>query len=445
MNDSPVQLAPEAGFLEAHWMPYTANRAFKAAPRMIVGAEGCHYLTADGRKVFDGLSGLWCSGAGHNRIEIRDAIHRQLSSLDFAPGFQFGHPASFELANRLVRYTPQGLDHVLFTNSGSESADTSLKIARAYWRARGEPGKNRLIGRVRGYHGVNFGGTSVGGIGPNRAVFGSLLEVDHLPATLLPENRWSRGMPAHGAHLADHLEELIMLHDPRNIAAVIIEPVAGSGGVIVPPKGYLERVRELCSQHQILLIFDEVITAFGRLGSISGAAEFGVAPDIMNVAKQLTNGVVPMGAVIVSSDIYQAFMSTRSPRHVIEFPHGYTYSGHPVACAAALAALDLLEREDLPGRARRLAPHFETVLHECRDAPHVIDIRNYGLAGALQLAPRDGDPVIRPYEVGLKMWEAGYYVRWGGDTLQFGPPFVADPGDISELFAVLRRVLATVA
>jgi beta-alanine--pyruvate transaminase len=431
--------------LDAHWMPYTANRAFKAAPRMIVGAEGCHYLSADGRRVFDSLSGLWCTGAGHNREEIREAIVRQLSRLDFAPGFQFAHPLGFDLANRIVKLTPPGLDHVFFTNSGSESADTSLKIARAYWRELGRPGKTRLIGRVKGYHGVNFGGMSLGGIGANRKVFGPLLDADHLPATLLPENAWSRGMPEAGAHLADRLEELIALHDAGNIAAVIVEPMSGSGGVVVPPRGYLQRLREICTRHEILLIFDEVITGFGRVGSVTGAEAFGVVPDIMNVAKQLTNGVIPMGAVVVRREIYETFMSTRAPEHAIEFPHGYTYSAHPVACAAALAALDLLEREDLPGRARRLAPHFENELHNCRDAPHVVDIRNFGLAGALQLAPREGDPTIRPYEIGLKMWEAGFYVRWGGDTLQFGPPFVADPGDISQLFTVLQRVMRTVA
>jgi beta-alanine--pyruvate transaminase len=440
-----MQTVDPALELDAHWMPYTANRAFKAAPRMIVGADGCHYHTADGRKVFDGLSGLWCTGAGHNREEIREAVAQQLSRLDFAPGFQFGHPLSFELANRIVALTPPGLDRVLFTNSGSESADTSLKIARAYWRELGRPGKTRLIGRVKGYHGVNFGGTSLGGIGANRKLFGPLLDADHLPATLLPENAWSRGMPASGAHLADRLEELIALHDASNIAAVIVEPMSGSGGVVVPPKGYLQRLREICTRHEILLIFDEVITGFGRVGSVTGAAEFGVVPDIMNVAKQLTNGVIPMGAVIVRREIHDAFMNTTAPLHAIEFPHGYTYSGHPVACAAALAALDILEREDLPGRARKLAVDFERDLHACRGAPHIVDIRNYGLAGALQLAPRDGDAVIRPYEIGLKMWDAGYYVRWGGDTLQFGPPFVADPGEISEMFTVLQRVMRTVA
>jgi beta-alanine--pyruvate transaminase len=437
---------PNGAFaLDAHWMPYTANRAFKKSPRLIVAADGCHYLTADGRRVFDSLSGLWCTGAGHNRLEIQEAVARQLSRLDFAPGFQFGHPASFELANRIAGMTPPGLDHVFFTNSGSECADTSMKIARAYWREVGRPGKTKLIGRIKGYHGVNFGGTSLGGIGANRKLFGPLLDADHLPATGgLAANAFSRGMPEHGAHLANHLEELIALHDASNIAAVIVEPMSGSGGVVVPPRGYLQRLREICTRHEILLIFDEVITGFGRMGAATGAAAFDVVPDIMNVAKQLTNGVIPMGAVIVQERIYQAFMNSRVPEHVIELPHGYTYSAHPVACAAALAALDVFEADDLAGRVRDLAPHFEDLLHGCRGTPHVVDIRNYGLAGALQLAPRAGDPAIRPYEAGLKMWEAGFYVRWGGDTLQFGPPFVAERDDLTELFEVLQRILKTI-
>ena len=308
-----ADLPGRAFTLDAHWMPYTANRAFKKSPRMIVAADGCHYLTADGRRVFDSLSGLWCTGAGHNRPEIQEAVARQLSRLDFAPGFQFGHPSSFELADRIAGMTPPGLDHVFFTNSGSECADTSMKIARAYWREVGRPGKTKLIGRIKGYHGVNFGGTSLGGIGANRKLFGPLLDADHLPSTGgLAENTFSRGMPEHGAHLADHLEELIALHDASNIAAVIVEPMSGSGGVIVPPRGYLQRLREICTRHEILLIFDEVITGFGRMGAATGAAAFDVVPDIMNVAKQLTNGVIPMGAVIVQQRIYHAFMNSRA-------------------------------------------------------------------------------------------------------------------------------------
>ena len=430
--------------LDSLWMPYTANRAFKRAPRMIAGAEGCHFITPEGRRVFDSLSGLWCCGAGHNREEIRTAVAGQLGSLDFAPGFQFGHPLAFELANRVASFMPTGLDRVFFTNSGSEAADTALKIARAYWRAAGRPTKTRLIGRSRGYHGVNFGGTSMGGIGANRKVYGPLLDGDHLPATWLPENTFSRGQPPCGAHLADRLEDLIGLHDAENIAAVIVEPMSASGGVLVPPEGYLKRLREICTRHDILLIFDEVITGFGRLGAATGAEALGVVPDVMTLAKQLTNGSVPMGAVVVQRHIHDAFMAAESPEHTIELPHGYTYSGHPVACAAALAALSIFEREGLAASARSLAVHLEACLHELRGIRHVMDIRNLGLAGALQIEPRNQDATVRPYEIGLRMWEAGFYVRWGGDTLQFGPPFVADPEDLSRLFetlsAVLRRV-----
>ncbi len=430
-----------SSFYDAHWMPYTANRAFKRDPRILAGAQGCHYYTPEGRKVFDSLSGLWCCGAGHGHPGIAEAVADQLRHMDYAPGFQFGHAKSFELANRIVALMPDGLSHVFFTNSGSESTDTSLKIARAYWREAGRPSKTKLIGRIRGYHGVNFGGTSLGGIGPNRQMYGPLLDTDHLSATLLPENAFSRGMPQYGSHLADQLEEIVALHDASNIAAVMVEPMSGSGGVVVPPAGYLQRLREICDRHDILLIFDEVITGFGRARSMTGAEEFGVTPDILNVAKQLTNGTVPMGAVITSETIYRAFMEAPRPAHAIELPHGYTYSGHPVACAAALAALDLLETEGLIERARTLALRFETSLHELKGAPHVVDIRNYGLAGAVQLQPRDGDALVRPYEAGLKMFEAGFYVRWGGDTLQFGPPFVAEASDLEAMFERLANVL----
>ena len=430
-----------ASFYDAHWMPYTANRAFKQDPRIVERAEGCHYYTPAGRKVFDGLSGLWCCGAGHGHPAIAEAVSKQLRRMDYAPAFQFGHAGSFELANRIVELMPPGLSRVFFTNSGSECTDTSLKIARAYWREAGCPGKTRLIGRVRGYHGVNFGGTSLGGIGPNRQLYGPLLDSDHLSATLLPENAFSLGMPQYGSHLADQLDEIVALHDASNIAAVIVEPMSGSGGVVVPPAGYLQRLREICDRHDILLIFDEVITGFGRTGSMTGAEEFGVVPDILNLAKQLTNGAVPMGAVVTSETIYNAFMAAPRPLHAIELPHGYTYSAHPVACAAGLVALDILETEGLIGRVRKLAVKFERYLHELRGAPHVADIRNYGLAGAVQLQPRDGDALVRPYEAGLAMWEAGFYVRWGGDTLQFGPPFVAEALDIEAMFERLSRVL----
>lgn len=431
--------------LEAHWMPFTGNRDFKRNPRLIVGAEGCHYTAADGRRIYDSLSGLWCCGLGHGRPEITEAVTRQLRELDYAPAFQFGHPLSFRLANMLRELTPAGLDHVFFTGSGSEAADTSLKMARAYWRQKGEPSRTKLIGRARGYHGVNFGGISLGGIGANRKLFGQGIDADHLPHTLLPGNAFSRGMPAAGAELADHLEELVALHDASNIAAVIVEPFAGSAGVIVPPAGYLQRLREICTRHRILLIFDEVISGFGRAGDVFGAQAFGVTPDIMNVAKCLTNGAQPMGAVIASDEIYRTFMEAGGPEYAVEFPHGYTYSAHPVACAAAIAALEVFMREDMVGRVRALAPYFEDGLHALRGTPHVADIRNIGLAGALQIEARPGEPLRRPYEIALAMWERGFYVRWGGDTLQLAPPFVSTREDLDRLFQTLRDVIPTVA
>ncbi len=431
--------------LEAHWMPFTPNREFKANPRMIVGAEGSHYLTADGRRVFDSLSGLWCCGLGHGRTEISQAVARQVQQLDYAPAFQFGHPLSFRLANMLKDMTPEGLDYVFFTNSGSESADTSLKMARAYWRQKGQGTKTKFIGRAKGYHGVNFGGISLGGIGGNRKLFGHTLDADHLPHTLLAENAFSRGMPPHGVKLADQLEELVALHDASNIAAVIVEPFAGSAGVIVPPAGYLQRLREICTKHDILLIFDEVITGFGRAGDVFGAQAFGVTPDIMNVAKCLTNGAMPMGAVIASGEIYQTFMVAGGPEYAVEFPHGYTYSAHPVACAAAIAALEIFQREDMVGKVCALAPYFEDGLHSLKGVKHISDIRNFGLAGAMTIVAKPGEPLRRPYEIALAMWERGFYVRWGGDTLQFAPPFVAEKSDLDALFNTLNDVIPTVA
>ncbi|MDA0977948.1 MAG: aminotransferase class III-fold pyridoxal phosphate-dependent enzyme, partial [Proteobacteria bacterium] len=391
------------------------------------------------------LSGLWCCGAGHNIPAINDAIASQLATCDFAPSFQYGHPLAFRLAERISDFTPEGLNRVFFTNSGSECADTSLKIARAYWRAMGQPAKTLLIGRVKGYHGVNFGGMSVGGIGANKKLFGPALDTDHLSSTLLADNRFSCGMPQQGEYLAEELLELIALHDASNIAAVIVEPMSGSAGVIVPPVGYLERLREICTANNILLIFDEVITAFGRCGANTGAEAFGVTPDIMNVAKQLTNGIVPMGAVIVREEIYNTFMETDAPRHAIELPHGYTYSGHPLACAAALAMLDHLAEARLVEQSAGLAMVLEREIHALRDCPHVVDIRNYGLAGAIQMAPRDGDPMIRPYEAGVTLWKAGFYVRWGGDTLQFGPPFTSTEQELHDLFAAVGDTLHATA
>ncbi|MBI3144692.1 MAG: aspartate aminotransferase family protein [Pseudogulbenkiania sp.] len=420
--------------LRAHWMPFTANRNFQRDPRIIIGAQGNYLTDSDGRQIFDSLSGLWCCGAGHSRSEIAEAVYKQLGTLDYSPAFQFGHPLSFQLADKIASMTPAGLDHVFFTNSGSECADTAVKMARAYWRLKGQAGKTKLIGRARGYHGGNIAGTSLGGINGNRKAYGQLLDVDHLPHTLQPGNEFTQGMPQTGAELANDLLRLIELHDASNIAAVIVEPMSGSAGVIVPPAGYLQRLREICTQNNILLIFDEVITGFGRTGSLFGADYFGVVPDIMNLAKQLTNGAIPMGAVVASREIYDTFMGQSLPEYAVEFTQGYTYSAHPVACAAGLAALDILERENLVARVAELAPHFESGIHGLKGLPHIVDIRNCGLAGAIQLAPRDGDAIVRPFEAAMKLWSKGFYVRYGGDTLQFGPPFTTTPQELDRLF-----------
>ena len=411
--------------LSAHWMPFTSNRQFKQDPRILVGADGLYYTDADGRQIFDGLSGLWTCGAGHNRKEINDAITKQLSTLDYSPGFQYGHPLSFELATKVVELTPAGLDKVFFTDSGSETVETALKMARGYWRNLGQPSKTKFIGRHRGYHGVNFGGVSVGGIGFNRKLFGQSVDSDHIPHTVLEENKFSRGMPEIGAHLADELEELVILHDASNIAAVIVEPMSGTSGVLPPPKGYLNRLREICDKHNILLIFDEVITGFGRMGSLTGAEEFGVTPDIMTLAKQITNGIQPLGAVVVGSNIYEAYMEKGGPDYMVEFPHGYTYSAHPVACAAGIAALDLLVNENLVQVVKEMSTTFEDAVHSLKSAPFVTDIRNYGFAAGLSLEHYPGEPLRRPFEIGLKCFEKGFYIRWGADTLQMAPPFSA--------------------
>ncbi|UTA46391.1 aspartate aminotransferase family protein [Simiduia sp. 21SJ11W-1] len=427
--------------LDAHWMPFSGNREFKRNPRMIRSAEGAYFTSTDGRKIFDGLSGLWTCGLGHCRTEISDAIAKQARTLDYSPAFQFGHEQSFELANKVVSLMPEGLNHVFFTGSGSESADTALKMARAYWRKKGQASKTRLIGRAKGYHGVNFGGISVGGIGPNRALYGDLLATDHLPHTQLANQPFVKGMPEQGAELANELLDIIALHDASNIAAVIVEPFAGSAGVIIPPKGYLQRLREICDQHNILLIFDEVITAFGRCGGMTGAEVFGVTPDLLNVAKQLTNGAVPMGAVIAKSEIYNAFMEAGGPDYMVEFPHGYTYSAHPLACAAGIAALDVLQKDKLPQRVAELAPYFENQLHQLRDRPHVAGIRNFGFAGALSLAHYPGEPARRPYEIAMAMWAKGFYVRYGGDTIQLGLPFITEKAEIDALLNALADTL----
>ncbi len=422
-------------------MPYTGNRQFKANPRIFVSAEGCYYTDTEGKKVFDGLSGLWCCGLGHNRREITEAVVKQVQTLDYAPAFQFGHPQSFELANRLKELTPPGLDYVFFTGSGSESADTSLKMARAYWRAKGQGTKTRLIGREKGYHGVNFGGISVGGIVANRKLFGQTLEADHLPHTQVAlydkANAFTKGQPQTGAELANELLRLITLHDASNIAAVIVEPFAGSAGVVIPPIGYLQRLRELCTANNILLIFDEVITGFGRAGAFTGAEAFGVVPDILNVAKQVTNGVQPLGAVIVKKEIYDTFMAAGGPDYLLEFPHGYTYSAHPVACAAGVAALDLLVSSKAVERVAELAPYWEAAVHSLKGRKHITDIRNYGLAAGFTVDPAPNEPLKRPYEVAMKMLAKGFYVRYGGDTIQLAPPFIVEKTEIDSLVTAL--------
>jgi beta-alanine--pyruvate transaminase len=423
--------------LDAHWMAFTGNRQFKENPRMIVAGEGKYYTDAEGRKIFDGLSGLWTCGAGHGRAEIAEAVAKQARELDYSPAFQFGQPKSFELANRIVELMPEGLNRVFFTGSGSESVDTALKIARAYWRKKGQGGKTRLVGRSKGYHGVNFGGISVGGLSPNRALYGQGIDAIHLPHTMLPENAFTQGMPVTGAHLADELEQQIIMHDASNIAAVIVEPLAGSAGVIPPPVGYLQRLRELCDKHNILLIFDEVITGFGRMGSNTGAEEFGVTPDIMTTAKQLTNGVIPMGAVIAKQEIYDTFMETGGPDYMLELPHGYTYSAHPMACAAGLAALDILQKDNLVAQVKGMAPKFEQAVHSLQGTKYVTDIRNYGLAAGFTIAAAPGEPALRPYQIAMKMWDKGFYVRYGGDTIQLGLPFTVDEAEIDSLINAL--------
>jgi len=427
----------DADWLAAHWMPFTGNRDFKANPRLMTSAKGCYYRDADGREIFDGLSGLWCCGLGHGRTEIAEAVGRQAAQLDYSPAFQFGHPLSFELANRIVGFMPEGLNRVFFTGSGSEAADTALKMARAYWRTKGQASKTRLIGREKGYHGVNFGGISVGGMVGNRKHFGQSVEADHLPHTQLKKNAFSRGMPAQGAELADELLNIIALHDASNIAAVIVEPFSGSAGVVIPPVGYLQRLREICTAHNILLIFDEVITGFGRAGAWTGSEAFGVTPDILNIAKQVTNGVQPLGAVIAKQEIYDTFMAAGGPDYMLEFPHGYTYGAHPVTCAAGLATLDLLQKEDAVGRVKALAPHFEAAVHSLKGAKHVTDIRNYGLAAGFTVEALPGEPAKRPYLIAMDMLKKGFYVRYGGDTIQLAPPFVCEKADIDRLVSAL--------
>jgi beta-alanine--pyruvate transaminase len=426
--------------LRAFWMPFTANRQFKANPRLFVAAKDMHYITAEGRRVLDGTAGLWCCNAGHCRPRITAAIQKQAAELDYAPAFQMGHPLAFELANRLIDIAPAGMEHVFYTNSGSESVETALKIAIAYHRARGEGARTRLIGRERGYHGVNFGGISVGGIVNNRKMFGTLLGgVDHLPHTHLPANCWSKGQPEQGAHLADDLERIVALHGAETIAACIVEPVAGSTGVLIPPKGYLERLRQICTRHGILLIFDEVITGFGRLGAPFAAQYFGVQPDMITCAKGLTNGVIPMGAVLTTKAVHDAFMT--GPEHMIELFHGYTYSGNPIASAAGIATLETYREEGLFERAAELAPYWQEALHALRGTRHVIDIRNLGLIGAIELEPIPGQPTRRAFAAFLKAYEKGVLIRTTGDIIAMSPPLIIEKAQIDQLLGTVKEVL----
>lgn len=438
---------PSESSMDAYWMPFTANRDFKKSPRLIASASGHHYISNDRRKIYDGFSGLWTSGIGHCHPKIVEAVQSQVATLDLCMGFQLGHNKAFELADKLTQLAPEGLDHCFFTNSGSESVDTALKIALGYHRARGDAGRTRLIGRQRGYHGVNFGGISVGGIAANRKMYSANLipGVDHLPHTHnLEHAAFSHGQPQWGGHLVEELEAMVALHDASTIAAVIVEPVAGSTGILPPPVGYLERLREICTKHGILLIFDEVITAFGRIGAPFAAQRFGVTPDVITTAKGLTNGVIPMGAVLASSAIYQAFM--QGHEQGIELFHGYTYSGHPIAAAAGLATLEVYEQEGSFEQSRELETMFAEAIHQFDDHPKVIDVRNFGLMGAIELAPREGSPGARGLDAHKHcFWDEDLVIRNGMDILQFSPFLNSKPDDIHAMFAAVRRVIDKIA
>lgn len=424
----------------AFWMPFTANRKFASQPKMIEGGEGMYYTTEDGRQIIDGTAGLWCCNAGHSRPEIVEAVSSQIKKLDYAPSFQLGHPKAFELAERLVALSPATLDHVFFTNSGSESVDTALKIALAYQQLRGKGQKQRLIGREKGYHGTGFGGISVGGLGNNKRFFGTALATDHLPHTLNSENAFSRGLPEANKNQLAELEAIVALHDASTIAAVIVEPVVGSAGVIVPPKGYLKKLRELCTAHDILLIFDEVITAFGRIGSAFAAQEFEVLPDIITTAKALTSGVIPMGAVFVSDEIHETFM--KGPENAIELFHGYTYSGHPVAAAAALACLDIYEKEKLFEHSKAISTHFEDAAHGLANCANVKDVRNYGLMAAIELNSAPSGVGTRAFDVFNKcFFEKDILVRVTGDVIALSPPLIASEQEITQLFNRLAEAI----
>jgi beta-alanine--pyruvate transaminase len=439
------ELSIEQLSLEELWMPFTANRAFKRAPRLLASASGMYYTSADGRTILDGTAGLWCVNAGHSREPIVRAIQQGAATLDFAPSFQMGHPLSFQLAHELSQMLPGDIDHVFFANSGSEAVDSALKIALAYWQSRGEPERVRFVGRQRGYHGVGFGGISVGGIPTNRKAFAAQLlpQVDHLPHTHgIASNFFSRGQPEHGAELADALEDIVRERGANTIAAVIVEPVAGSTGVLVPPKGYLERLRSICDRHGILLIFDEVITGFGRLGAPFATHKFGVQPDMITAAKGITNGAVPMGAVFVRRGIYDTVVNATASG--IEFFHGYTYTAHPLACAAGLATLALYEEEGLFERAAALAPYFEEAVHSLRGAPHVTDIRNLGLVAGIELESRPDKPGARALDCHIDCFNNGTLIRVAGDVIALSPPLIIEKAQIDRVVdavaASLRRV-----
>jgi beta-alanine--pyruvate transaminase len=427
--------------MDAYWMPFTANRQFKKAPRLLAKSKDMHFWTPEGREILDGVAGLWCVNAGHARPKIVQAIAQQAGELDYAPPFQMGHPKAFALAEAVAKISPAGMNKVFFTNSGSESVETALKMAIAYHRVKGDASRTRLIGRERGYHGVNFGGISVGGMVANRKMFGSLLAgVDHLRHTHdLAKNAYSRGLPKHGAELADDLERMVALHDASTIAAVIVEPIAGSTGVLLPPEGYLKRLREICDKHGILLIFDEVITGFGRTGNPFAAQTFGVTPDMIACAKGITNGAVPMGAVIAKQHIYDAFMN--GPEHLIEFFHGYTYSAHPLACAAGLATLETYADEGLLTRAQEMGKYFEDAVHSMKGLPNVIDCRNFGLVGGVELTPLPGEPAKRAFNVFLECWQQGVLVRTTGDIVALSPPLIIEKQHIDRVVDVLGKAI----
>ena len=441
-----AQATMQPDSMDAFWMPFSANRQFKKNPRLLASAAGMHYKTTEGREILDGTGGLWCCNAGHARTRIIEAVSRQIATMDFAPTFQMAHPLPFVLAERLAAIAPDPLKHVFFTNSGSESVDTALKIALAYHRARGEGQRTRLIGREKGYHGVGFGGISVGGMVNNRKFYGPLIPgVDHMRHTLdIERNGFSRGLPLHGAELADDLERLVQLHDASTIAAVIVEPISGSAGVVLPPEGYLQRLRDICTRHGILLIFDEVITGFGRIGKAFAAQRFGVTPDLMATAKGLTNGCVPMGAVFVSNQVHDAFM--QGPEGMIDLFHGYTYSGHPLACAAALATLDIYAEENLFEKAIEIGQYWEDAIHSLKELPNVVDIRNFGLIGAIELGARDGKPGARGYDVFTKCFhEKDLLIRTTGDVIALSPPLILERNHVDQIFARISEAIREAA